>query len=175
MGQARRRSTKVRKCAGAAIGGEEDEGMSQRCHCTTKPPTPRLAVVEATEQAQKLRVVGGRELAGVRKEASGEGRIEGWPVPERGESAVAAAARSMAEARGERRKGREGRKMTLKWADPPDCSLHAARRPPVAEGGVQDPSEWPPMVFSSLHHKNAGIRCAYASSSQARSSIAMEW
>jgi hypothetical protein len=35
-----------------------------------KPPMPRLAAVEAAEQALKFRVVGGGELAGVEKEAA---------------------------------------------------------------------------------------------------------
>jgi hypothetical protein len=56
----------------AAAGGEEDEGRSR----TTKPPTPRLAAVEAAEQAQKLRVVG-EELAGIEEEAAGEGENQG--------------------------------------------------------------------------------------------------
>jgi hypothetical protein len=51
----------------AAARGEEDEGRSR----ATKPPTPRLAAVEAAEQAQKLRVVG-EELAGIEEEAAGE-------------------------------------------------------------------------------------------------------
>jgi hypothetical protein len=41
-----------------------------------KPPTPRLAAVEAAEQAQKLRVVD-EELAGVGEEAVGEGENRG--------------------------------------------------------------------------------------------------
>jgi hypothetical protein len=65
------------------------------CRCATKPLTPRLAAVEAAEQAQKLRVVGGGgwELAGVGKEAAGEERIEGRPVPLRHKAADAAAGR----------------------------------------------------------------------------------
>jgi hypothetical protein len=83
MDQARRRSAKVRNCIGAVTRGEEGEEDEPACRCAMKPPTPRLAAVEVAEQAQKLRVVGGGELIGVGKEAAGEGRIEGWPMPKR--------------------------------------------------------------------------------------------
>jgi hypothetical protein len=62
-----------------------------------KPPTPRLAAVEAAEQAQNLRVVGGGSSPAPKKEAAGEGENRGiaWdktvdggdsdsPVAERG-------------------------------------------------------------------------------------------
>jgi hypothetical protein len=77
----------------AAARGEEDEGRSR----ATKPSTPRLAAMEASEQAQKLRVVG-EELIGV-----GEGgcRREGEPRDGLGVTVGgggdAAAAGSMAE------------------------------------------------------------------------------
>jgi hypothetical protein len=87
--------------------GESRDGM---CRCATKPSTPRLAAVEAAEQAKKLRVVGGEELTGVGKEAARGRRIEGWQQPVVRRSAVAAAARPVAEARGGRRKGRGGRR-----------------------------------------------------------------
>jgi hypothetical protein len=56
-----------------ATGGEEDEGRSR----ATKPPTPRLAAVEAAEQAQNLRVVGGGSSPAPEKEAAGEGENRG--------------------------------------------------------------------------------------------------
>jgi hypothetical protein len=54
---------------GDGAEGEEDEGQSR----ATKPPTPRLAAVEAAEQAQNLRVVGGGSSPAPEKEAAGEG------------------------------------------------------------------------------------------------------
>jgi hypothetical protein len=49
-----------------AFGEGRIEGDGRGC-CATKPPTPRLAAVEAAEQAQNLRVAGG-VLAGVEEE-----------------------------------------------------------------------------------------------------------
>jgi hypothetical protein len=73
MDQARRRSAKVRNCVGAITGGEEGEEDEPACRCATKPPTPRLAAVEAAEQAQNLRVMGGGSSPAPEKEAAGEG------------------------------------------------------------------------------------------------------
>jgi hypothetical protein len=57
----------------AATGDEEAEGRSR----ATKPPTPRLAAVEAAEQAQNLRVVGEGSSPTPEKEAAGEGENRG--------------------------------------------------------------------------------------------------
>jgi hypothetical protein len=75
-----RRPPEVRKIGGG--GGR----------CATKPPTPRLAAVEAAEQAKKLRVVG-EEVAGVR-----EGGCLRRGESRNGLSAMALAARPVAEA-----------------------------------------------------------------------------
>jgi hypothetical protein len=136
-----------------ASGEGRIEGDGLGC-CATKPPTPWLgrdggggAAVEVAEQAHKLRVVGGGDFASVGEggcQRRGESRMAGGKTAGGGCGGPGCGGGGGREVKAdrERRKGRGGRRRRGKWAGPPAGFLHAARHPPAAEGGVQDPPVW---------------------------------